>query len=86
MDQQIQNIRRNPEELGTLLKEKTKQQVLELIGHSNYNSNFDIWQYDLIKNWFFLREMILFFTKDEYLLDIDIHDYLFGIRIKERFY
>ena len=83
MDKQTQNIRRNPEELGTLLKEKTKQQVLELIGHSNYNSTFDIWQYDLIKNWFFRREMILFFSKDDNLISVDIKDYLLGIKIKE---
>ena len=86
MDKQTQNFKKSPERLAILLDEKTKQQILELLGHSNYNSTFDIWQYDLIKNWFFRREMILFFAKDEYLLDIDIHDYLFGIRIKERFY
>ena len=69
--------------MAILLDEKTKQQILELIGHSNYNSTFDIWQYDLIKNWFFRREMILFFSKDDNLISVDIKDYLLGIKIKE---
>lgn len=34
------------------LKEKSKQQVLHLVGHSNYHSEFDVWAYDLIQNIF----------------------------------
>ena len=51
----------NPSKFGEVLKEKSKQQVLQLIGHSNYHSEFDIWSYNLIQNIFFKREMILFF-------------------------
>ena len=43
----------NPSKFGEVLKEKSKQQVLQLIGHSNYHSEFDIWSYNLIQNIFF---------------------------------
>ena len=46
----------NPSKFGEALKEKSKQQVLQLIGHSNYHSEFDIWSYNLIQNIFFLNE------------------------------
>ena len=42
----------NPSKFGEVLKEKSKQQVLQLIGHSNYHSEFDVWAYDLIQNIF----------------------------------
>ena len=83
MDKQTQNLKKSPERLFVLLQEKTKTQVLGLIGHSNYNSCFDVWQYDLVKNFFFRREMILFFSKDDNLISVDIKDYLLGIKIKE---
>ena len=87
MDQQIQKIKTfpKPSKLGTMLKEKSKQQVLQLIGHSNYHSEFDVWKYDLIKNIFFKREMILFFA-DNIVLDILITDYFLGSKIREYIY
>ena len=70
---------------GEVLKEKSKQQILQLIGHSNYHSEFDIWSYNLIQNIFFKREMILFFINNR-VLDIVITDYFLGNKIKEYIY
>lgn len=53
----------NPSKFGEALKEKSKQQVLQLMEHSNYHSEFDIWSYNLIQNIFFRREMVVFFRK-----------------------
>lgn len=75
----------NPSKFGEALKEKSKQQVLQLIGHSNYHSEFDIWSYNLIQNIFFKREMILFFINNR-VLDIVITDYFLGNKIKEYIY
>ena len=75
----------NPSKFGEALKEKSKQQVLQLIGHSNYHSEFDIWSYNLIQNIFFKREMILFFINNR-VLDIVITDYFLGNKIKEYVY
>ena len=75
----------NPSKFGEVLKEKSKQQVLQLIGHSNYHSEFDIWSYNLIQNIFFKREMILFFINNR-VLDIVITDYFLGNKIKEYVY
>ena len=72
----------NPSKFGEVLKEKSKQQVLQLIGHSNYHSEFDIWSYNLIQNIFFKREMILFFINNR-VLDIVITDYFLGNKIRE---
>ena len=49
MAKQIQKIKffDNPSKLETVLREKSKQQILALIGHSNYHSDFDIWAYEL---------------------------------------
>ena len=87
MDQQIQKIETfpKPSKLGTMLKEKSKQKVKELIGYSNYHSEFDVWAYDLIKNIFFKREMILFFA-DNVVLDVLITDYFLGNKIREYIY
>lgn len=75
----------NPSKFGEVLKEKSKQQVLQLMGHSNYHSEFDIWSYNLIQNIFFKREMILFFINNR-VLDIVITDYFLGNKIKEYIY
>ena len=75
----------NPSKFGEALKEKSKQQVLQLMGHSNYHSEFDIWSYNLIQNIFFKREMILFFINNR-VLDIVITDYFLGNKIKEYIY
>ena len=75
----------NPSKFGEVLKEKSKQQVLQLVGHSNYHSEFDIWSYNLIQNIFFKREMILFFINNR-VLDIVITDYFLGNKIKEYIY
>mgnify|MGYP003616290431 FL=1 len=75
----------NPSKFGEVLKEKSKQQVLQLIGHSNYHSEFDIWSYNLIQNIFFKREMILFFINNR-VLDIVITDYFLGNKIREYIY
>ena len=75
----------NPSKFGEVLKEKSKQQVLQLIGHSNYHSEFDIWSYNLIQNIFFKREMILLFINNR-VLDIVITDYFLGNKIKEYIY
>lgn len=75
----------NPSKFGEVLKEKSKQQVLQLIGHSNYHSEFDIWSYNLIQNIFFKREMILFFINNR-VLDIVITDYFLGSKIREYIY
>ena len=55
MDKQVQEIKTfpNPSKLCKILKEQSKRRVQELIGHSNYHSEFDVWKYDLIKNIFF---------------------------------
>ena len=84
MDQQIHKIKisGSPLKLGAMLKEKSKPQVLELFGYSNYHSEFDVWKYDLIKNIFFKREMIVFFVENK-VLDIIITDYVLGNKIKE---
>lgn len=71
--------------LGDKLKGKTKAQVLELLGYSMYNSGFDVWKYELIRNWFFYREMILFFAGEE-VYDVQITDYLLGNKIREYIY
>ena len=75
----------NPSKFGEVLKEKSKQQVLQLMGHSNYHSEFDIWSYNLIQNIFFKREMILFFINNR-VLDIVITDYFLGNKIREYIY
>lgn len=87
MDKQVQEIKTfpNPSKLGKILKEQSKRRVQELLGYSNYHSDFDIWKYDLIQNWFFRREMILFFAGEE-LRDILITDYFLGNKIKEYIY
>ena len=84
MDKQIQEIKTfpNPSKLCKILKEQSKRRVQELIGHSNYHSEFDVWKYDLIKNIFFKREMILFFA-DNIVLDILITDYFLGNKVRE---
>ena len=74
-----------PSQMREAIKEKSKQQVLQLIGHSNYHSEFDIWSYNLIQNIFFKREMILFFINNR-VLDIVITDYFLGNKIKEYIY
>ena len=75
----------NPSKFGEVLKEKSKQQVLQLIGHSNYHSEFDIWSYNLIQNIFFRREMIVFFSNN-IVLDVLITDYFLGNKTKEYVY
>ena len=75
----------NPSKFGEVLKEKSKQQVLQLIGHSNYHSEFDIWFYNLIRNIFFRREMVVFFSKN-IVLDVLITDYFLGSKIREYIY
>ena len=75
----------NPSKFGEVLKEKSKQQVLQLIGHSNYHSEFDIWSYNLIQNIFFRREMVVFFSKN-IVLDVLITDYFLGNKIREYIY
>ena len=75
----------NPSKFGEVLKEKSKQQVLQLMGHSNYHSEFDIWSYNLIRNIFFRREMVVFFSKN-IVLDVLITDYFLGSKIREYIY
>lgn len=75
----------NPSKFGEALKEKSKQQVLQLMGHSNYHSEFDIWSYNLIQNIFFRREMVVFFSKN-IVLDVLITDYFLGNKIREYIY
>ena len=75
----------NPSKFGEVLKEKSKQQVLQLIGHSNYHSEFDIWSYNLIQNIFFRREMVVFFSENV-VLDVLITDYFLGNKIREYIY
>ena len=75
----------NPSKFGEALKEKSKQQVLQLMGHSNYHSEFDIWSYNLIQNIFFRREMVVFFSKNV-VLDVLITDFFLGNKIKEYVY
>ena len=75
----------NTSKFGEVLKEKSKQQVLQLIGHSNYHSEIEVWKYDLIKNIFFKREMILFFA-DNVVLEVLITDYFLGNKIREYIY
>ena len=75
----------NPSKFGEVLKEKSKQQVLQLIGHSNYHSEFDIWSYNLIQNIFFRREMVVFFS-ESVVLDVLITDFFLGNKIKEYVY
>ena len=75
----------NPSKFGEVLKEKSKQQVLQLMGHSNYHSEFDIWSYNLIQNIFFRREMVVFFSKN-IVLDVLITDYFLGNKIREYIY
>ena len=75
----------NPSKFGEALKEKSKQQVLQLIGHSNYHSEFDIWSYNLIQNIFFRREMVVFFSENV-VLDVLITDFFLGNKIKEYVY
>lgn len=67
----------SPDRIALLPENKNKAQILELIRYSNFHSNFDVWQYDLIQNRFFRREMILFFDKD--LLDYRL---FFGTKIQ----
>jgi len=67
------------------LKEKTKQQVIDFIGYSDYHSEFDIWKYEPIKNLIFKREIIIFFIANK-VYDIIITDYLLGTKLKERIY
>lgn len=75
----------NPSKFGEALKEKSKQQVLQLMGHSNYHSEFDIWSYNLIQNIFFRREMVVFFSENV-VLDVLITDFFLGNKIKEYVY
>lgn len=75
----------NPSKFGEVLKEKSKQQVLQLIGHSNYHSEFDVWSYNLIQNIFFRREMVVFFSENV-VLDVLITDFFLGNKIKEYVY
>ncbi len=75
----------NPSKFGEVLKEKSKQQVLQLMGHSNYHSEFDIWSYNLIQNIFFRREMVVFFSENV-VLDVLITDFFLRNKIKEYVY
>lgn len=72
----------SPKRLISLLQGKPKVQIKHLIGDSKYHSEFNIWAYDIVKNLFFRREMILFFS-DNIVIDIMIIDYFFGNKIKE---
>ena len=78
-------IFRKPFKIWRSIKRKIKTAGFQLIGHSNYHSEFDVWKYDLIKNIFFKREMILFFA-DNIVLDILITDYFLGNKIREYIY
>ena len=78
-------IFRKPFKIWRSIKRKIKTAGLQLIGHSNYHSEFDIWSYNLIQNIFFKREMILFFINNR-VLDIVITDYFLGNKIKEYIY
>ena len=74
-----------PDKIGYYLKCKTKNQVKEIMGVSLYHSDFDVWRYDLIKNVFFRREMILFFAENT-VMDIVITDYFLGDIVRENIY
>ncbi len=74
-----------PSILGSALKGKTKTQVLQYMDYGSYHSGFDVWKYELIRNWIFYREMILFFAGEE-VYDIQITDYLLGNKIREYIY
>ena len=63
-----------PQELIELLNDKNKKEVKEIMGHNLYHSDFDVWLYRLSGNWFFRREMTLFFEKEE-VIEIVIIDY-----------
>lgn len=74
-----------PDSIAYLLKGKTKKKVKEIVWYSLYHSDFDIWRYELTKNLFFRREMILFFVENN-VMDITITDYFLGIIIREYIY
>ena len=74
-----------PDSIGHSLKDKTKNQVKEIMGVSLYHSDFGVWRYELTKNWFFRREMILFFAENT-VMDIVITDYFLGNIIRENIY
>ena len=78
-------IFRKPFKIWRSIKRKIKTAGFQLMGHSNYHSEFDIWSYNLIQNIFFKREMILFFINNR-VLDIVITDYFLGNKIKEYIY
>lgn len=72
-------------QLAIMLKERNKQQVKDILGNSNYHSDFDVWVYHLVHNFFFQRELVLFFSEN-ILRDILIVDYILGNRIREYVY
>lgn len=75
MDQQIQI--NNPKKIIGLLYGKKKSEVKKLLGNSQFHSDYDVWMYNLKENWFFRRELLLFFSKEE-LIDVTITDYVLG--------
>lgn len=80
MDKQIQE----PLKIIEALQDKTKSQIKEIMGYSQFHSSFDVWMYNLRQNWFFRRELLLFFNKEEEVIDISITDYFLGYQT--RFY
>lgn len=72
-------------ELTTILRDKNKEEIKNILGYGKYHSEFNIWSYDIMKNWFFRREMLLFFS-DCQLTDIQITDYWLGNKFREYFY
>ena len=78
-------IFRKPFKIWRSIKRKIKTAGFQLMGHSNYHSEFDIWSYNLIQNIFFRREMVVFFSENV-VLDVLITDFFLGNKIKEYVY
>ena len=78
-------IFRKPFKIWRSIKRKIKTAGFQLMGHSNYHSEFDIWSYNLIQNIFFRREMVVFFS-ESVVLDVLITDFFLGNKIKEYVY
>ena len=78
-------IFRKPFKIWRSIKRKIKAAGFQLMGHSNYHSEFDIWSYNLIQNIFFRREMVVFFSENV-VLDVLITDFFLGNKIKEYVY
>lgn len=74
-----------PQVIAQLLENKNKKEIIDIFGHSNYHSEYSIWSYNLVKNLFFRREMVLFFNDIE-VANINITDYFLGNKIREYFY